>query len=150
MKTTKILLLGLAAVVTLTANQNLRAADATSQVAKVMQNQALARSPRMIELYPELAYAGAASTTAASKPDTRASQLAKISQNLALANSPRMREQFPELAVSRQTPNASSVKPAGSANELAQVRKNQSLANSPRMIERFPELRRNNGFDTNL
>jgi len=133
----------------LTANQSLRAADSTSQMAKVMQNQALAHSPRMIELYPELAWAGVAAT-ASVKPDTRAIRLTEISKNLALANSPRMREQFPELAVSRQTPNASSVKPAGSANELAQVRKNQSLANSPRMIERFPELRRNNGFDTNL
>src|SRR5258706_14729834 len=100
MKTAKILLLGVASAIALTANQSLRAADATSQLAKIIQNQALAHSPRMIELYPELAYVGAASTTAAAKPDTRAGKVAEISKNLALANSPRMREQFPELAVS--------------------------------------------------
>src|SRR5258708_302736 len=141
MKTTKIFLLGVTTAVALTANQSPQAADATSQLAKVIQNRALVHSPRMVEQFPELAWVGLASTANTSRPDTRASQLAKISQNLALANSPRMLEQFPELAVSRQTSAASSVKPAASANELVQVMKNQSLANSPRMKERFPELR---------
>jgi hypothetical protein len=149
MKTTKILLLGVAAVVTLTANQSLRAGDDTSQLAKPIQNHALAHSPRMIELYPELAWADAMST-AVVKSDTRAIRLGEVSKNVALANSPRMREQFPELAVPGQTSAASSAKPTASTRELAAVMKNQSLANSPRMKERFPELRQNNGFDTNL
>ncbi|MDD5140604.1 MAG: hypothetical protein PHY43_10140 [Verrucomicrobiales bacterium] len=149
MKTIKILIIGVAAVVTLTATQSLRAGDDTSTPAKLIQNHALAHSPRMIELYPELAWAGVASTAAA-KPDARAIRLAEVSKNIALASSPRMREQFPELAVSGQTSAAISAKPAASTSELAAVMKNQSLANSPRMKERFPELRLNNGFDSNL
>jgi hypothetical protein len=151
MKTSKILLLGVAAAVILTADKNLWAADGTGQLAKIKQNSALAHSPRMIELFPELAFSGAASTTAGPKPDTRANKIAEISKNLSLANSPRMREQFPELAFSEQTLIANSSKSAGSTSELAKVMQNQSLAQSPRMIERFPVLAfKNNGIETNL
>lgn len=148
MKTTKILLLTATAAITLAATQGLQAADGSSQLARIKQNSALVHSPRMIELYPELAYVNLTSTTDSSKPDTKAMQLATIVRNPAFANSPRVRELYPELAFYGQTTSASSSKSDASTSELARVMKNQALANSPRMKEQFPELRaRNIGFE---
>lgn len=141
MKTTKILLLTATAAITLAATQGLQAADGASQLARIKQNSALVHSPRMIELYPELARLNVASTTDSSEPDTRAMQMAAIVRNPAFANSPRVRELYPELAFYGQTMSASSSKPDESTSALARVMKNQALANSPRMKEQFPELR---------
>ncbi len=151
MKTTKILLLSATAAVTLAATQNLVAADGSSQLAAIRQNSALVQSPRMIELYPELARVNLTSTTDSSKPDTKATQLAEIVKNPAFANSPRVRELYPELAFYGQTSSASSSKSDVSTTELARVMQNQALANSPRMKEQFPELKaRNSGFEKSI
>ncbi|HEY5043488.1 MAG TPA: hypothetical protein VIK53_15965 [Verrucomicrobiae bacterium] len=151
MKATKILLLSATTAVTLAASQNLMAADGSSQLAAIKQNAALVHSPRMIELYPELARFSVASTTDSSKPDTKATQLAEIVKNPAFANSPRVREQYPELAFYGQTPSASSSKSDASTTELARVMQNQALASSPRMKEQFPELKgRNTGFEKSI
>lgn len=140
MKTTEILLLGVAISVTLVATQNLWAADSNSQLAEIMQNSALVHSPKIIEQFPDLARINWGAT-AASKPNTGVSQLAEVEKNQALANNPRMKELFPQLERSGQTPAVSLPKQADSSSELTEVLKNQAFANSPRMKELFPELK---------
>lgn len=152
MKTTKFLLLGVAAsVFALNAGQNLWAGNGTTQLDKIMQNQALTHSPRMIEQFPVLARVNVASTADASQPNISAGQFAKVVKNQALAHSPRMIEQYPALARSGQVTPASDSNASTSSTELARVMQNQSLAHSPRMLERFPELaRRNGGHETTV
>jgi len=139
MNTSKMLLLGVAAAVTLTANQNLGAADNTSQVAGVSQNRALATSPRMLEQFPWLARQTAA--RAESTPRSE-SALSAIKKNHALAASPRMLEQFPELARAGQSVPAASARSIPGPGQLASVMNNRALAQSPRMREQFPQLAR--------
>lgn len=133
MKTNKIFLLGVAVVFTLNLNQPAQAVD--------LNHTALANSPRIKELFPELRLTASVSTPPQALPDHRGSRLAEVLKNPALAHSPRILEQFPELARSGQTPAESTA--AGNA-QLAAVLKNSALAHSPRMLEQFPALSRSN------
>lgn len=140
MKTTKFFLLGAALAVSLTVTPSTKATDLTSQLAKVKENQALANSPRMRELYPELTRNTATSAATASNLNQRDNQLAEIIHNSALGHSPRILEQFPELARSARV-NATPIV----NTQLAGIRKNSALSHSPRMLEQFPQLAREQG-----
>lgn len=141
MKTTTIFLLGVAVAATMNANSQALASSQDTRLDVIKQNQALANSPRMKELYPELARSTPASAVVSSQTDQRQSELARVDRNSAWAHSPRVLEQFPELAVSGQPVEKT---PADVNTRLAVIRLNPALANSPRMLERFPQLSREN------
>ena len=64
----------------------------------IRENRALAASPRMREVFPELARAGWSATDTSSKLPAGMTQLDRVLKNWALAASPRMKEEFPTLA----------------------------------------------------
>ena len=64
----------------------------------IQKNRALAASPRMREVFPELARAGWSATDMSARPPAGIMQLDRVLKNRALAASPRMKEEFPMLA----------------------------------------------------
>ena len=64
----------------------------------IQKNRALAASPRMREVFPELALAEWSATGMSARPPAGMTQLDRVLKNRALASSPRMKEEFPALA----------------------------------------------------
>ena len=107
----------------------------------VINNRAVANSPRAKEEFPRLTRGGTEPTRSKEAVTTSKSALAKVKENRALAASPRMKELYPELARPAVTPSESAVATQSRINALAEVRRNSALAASPRMKELYPELR---------
>ena len=130
--------------VTTTAALTLSATTSIGQVFSardVMNNRAVAASPRAKEEYPWLTRSGVEPTQSQEGVTTSKDRLAKIRENSALAASPRMKELYPELAWSAVSANERTVATGTGNNSLAVVRRNSALAASPRMKELYPELR---------
>ena len=108
----------------------------------VINNRAVANSPRAKEEFPWLARSNTDPTRSQKAATTAKSALAKVKENSALAASPRMKELYPELARPAVTPSECAVATRSGNNALAEVRRNSALAASPRMKELFPELAR--------
>ena len=108
----------------------------------VINNRAVANSPRAKEEFPWLARGGTEPTRSKEAVTTSKSALAEVKENRAFAASPRMKELFPELARPAVTPSECAVATRSGNNALAEVRRNSALAASPRMKELFPELAR--------
>ena len=110
--------------------------------ADVLNNQAIATSPRAKEAFPWLLHVGtgAARSQVASVPSK--SQLAAIKANSALAASPRVKELYPELAFSAVSAGETTTVTRAGINPVTEVRRNSALAASPRMKELYPELNR--------
>ena len=85
----------------ITAALSLNIMTAVGQVfssAEVLNNRAVAASPRAKELFPELARPAMSSSEITVATRTGINRLTEVRRNRALAASPRMREEFPELA----------------------------------------------------
>ena len=108
----------------------------------VINNRAVANSPRAKEEFPWLTRSDTDPTRSQKAATTAKSALAKVKENSALAASPRMKELFPELARPTASPSESAVATRSGINALTEVRRNSALAASPRMKELFPELTR--------
>ena len=109
---------------------------------EVLNNQAVAASPRAKEEFPWLARGSAEPARSKEAVTTSGNALGEVKENRALANSPRMKEQFPELARASVSPSEGAVATRSGINALTEVRRNRALAASPRMKELFPELAR--------
>jgi hypothetical protein len=124
---------------------SLNSTTAVGQVfssAEVLNNRAVAASPRAKEEFPWLARGGAEPTRSKEAVATSKSALAEVKENRALANSPRMKEQFSELTRPAISSSETTVATRSGINALTEVRRNRALAASPRMKEQFPELAR--------
>ena len=102
-------------------------------------NKALLKSPRFLEVHPELLRAAPAELTRAGD-EHKAERWAKLTENRALAASPRFREGHPELL--RAAPDESMTRRVDDNDRLAALRANRALAASPRFLEQHPELSR--------
>ncbi len=114
----------------------------------VINNRAVAASPRAKEEFPWLTRGGTKPTGSKEAVTKSKSALAEVKENRALAASPRMKELYPELARPAVTPSESAVATRSGINALAEVRRNRAFAASPRMKELFPELAR--GTETSI
>ena len=110
--------------------------------AEVLNNRAVAASPRAKEEFPWLARGSAEPARSKEAVTTSRNALAEVKENRALANSPRMKEQFPELTRPAVSSSETTVATRSGINALTEVRRNRALAASPRMKEIFPELTR--------
>ncbi len=132
-------------LVVVTAALSLNIRSAVGQVftaAEVLNNRAIAASPRAKEAFPWLTRSGTDPTSSQKAAATAKSALAKVKENSAFAASPRMKELYPELARSAEAPRENTVATRTGNNALAEVRRNSALAASPRMKELYPELAR--------
>lgn len=110
--------------------------------AEVLNNRAIASSPRAKEEFPWLTRNTTDPTRSPKTVTTSKSALELVKENSALAASPRMKELYPELARPAMSPSENTVATRSGITPLDIVRRNSALAASPRMKELYPELAR--------
>ena len=128
-----------------TAALSLNITTAVGQVftaADVLNNRAIAASPRAKEAFPWLTRGSTEQTRSKAVVTTSKSALAVVKENSSLAASPRMKEQFPELARPALSSSEYTVATRTAINPLTEVMRNSAVAASPRMKELYPELAR--------
>ena len=108
----------------------------------VINNRAVAASPRAKEEFPWLTRSGIKPTRSKEAVAKSKSALEVVKENTALAASPRMKELYPELTRPAVTPSEIKMATQSRIKALAEVRRNTAFAASPRMKELFPELAR--------
>jgi hypothetical protein len=104
----------------------------------VINNRAVANSPRAKEAFPWLTRTPSLSVDACCKGEAK-NALTEVKKNRAYAASPRVRELFPELT--REATSEREFTTSRAFDVPASVR-NNAIANSPRMREQYPALSR--------
>ena len=99
----------------------------------VINNRAVANSPRAKEAFPWLTRTAVPSVVACCDKGEVKNALTEAKKNRAYASSPRVRELFPELGLTPTQPREFTIAPL--------VEKNTGIFTKPRAKEQFPELR---------
>jgi hypothetical protein len=105
----------------------------------VINNRAVANSPRAKEEFPSLSRPPPLSVDACCAQGEVRNELTQAKENRAYAASPRVRELFPELAREAARAREFTIAPVFSAPDSV---RNNAIANSPRMREEYPTLSR--------
>ena len=100
----------------------------------VINNRAVAASPRAKEAFPWLTRTAAPRIEACCDKGEVKNALTEAKKNRAYAASPRVRELFPELGLTPTPPTAFTIAPL--------VEKNEAVKSSPRYREQHPEISR--------
>lgn len=141
MKTTNRIILVTAVAAAFTLNANVKGSESVS-LPGIPVNQALAASPRYIEVHPELLRIPQSVEESEIKAARIRKQLAKLLENRALATSPRFLEAHPELLRPPTSTEEDQAKAARIKKQMAKLMENRAWAASPRVREAFPELTR--------
>ena len=111
----------------------------------VINNRAVAASPRAKEEFPWLTRLPASRADACCDKGEVKNELTEAKKNRAYAASPRVREMFPELRLAPTTRQEFTI---GAVFDVPASVRNNAIANSPRAREEFPALTRGVTFGT--